>query len=257
MNYYKRHIGDYSTKAGHLSMLEHGAYNVLIDRYYNGEQAPTRAEALRWTRAKSADEIAAVDAVLAEFFTEQDGRFTQSRIEEELAAFRVKQEANRLLGSKGGVANAERIAKRNASETHSEPEAKREAEPRPSHKPLATSHEEAKATPRKTAGAVSPEAVVDAYHEALPGCARVVVLSPKRKRQIQGAEKMARGICRDRGWDYGPEFWQVFFAECAKDPWMRGEVPHASNPAWKQSLDVLLRDDHFAKVMDRALGGDA
>lgn len=136
MNYYKRHIGDYAAKAGHLTPLEHGVYGLLIDAYYNREEAPTKAEAIRWARARTDDELAALDAVLAEFFIEIDGRFTQKRVEEELAQFRVRQEVNRSLGAKGGKANAKRIA----SETLSEQEANREANDKPSHKPLATSH---------------------------------------------------------------------------------------------------------------------
>lgn len=247
-------MNDYAGKAGHLSMLEHGAYNVLLDGYYNREQAPTRAEAIRWTRAKSAEEVAAVDAVLAEFFTETDGRYVQGRIEEELALFHAKQEANRQLGAKGGQANAERNAKRIASETGSESEANREAESKPSHKPIATNHE--KATKHgKTARAVTPEEVVSAYHAALPNCARVVVLGPKRKASILKAGKLAAELCADRGWEYGPDFWQDYFGECAKDPWLRGEVPNKQNPNWRQNLDVLLREERFTEIMDRALGG--
>jgi hypothetical protein len=34
---------------------------------------------------------------------------------------------------------------------------------------------------------------------------------------------------------------------------MRGEVPNPKNPRWKQNLDVLLAEDRFASVMDRAI----
>lgn len=139
MNYYKRHLGDYAAKAGHLSALEHGVYTLILDAYYNREEGPTRAEAIRIARARSEAEVAAVDAVLGEFFAETDGRYTQQRVEDELAAFRVKQEANRKLGAKGGVANAERNAKRNATQTLSVWEANGEANDKPSHKPLAIS----------------------------------------------------------------------------------------------------------------------
>lgn len=152
MNYYKRHIGDYAAKAGHLTPLEHGVYGLLIDAYYNREEAPTKAEAIRWTRARSADELAALDAVLAEFFIEVEGRFMQNRVEEELAQFRVRQEVNRGLGAKGGKANAKRIA----SETLSEPEANREANDKPSHKPLATSHKEQEQEQEQEQGAIAP-----------------------------------------------------------------------------------------------------
>ena len=251
MNYYKRHIGDYSTGAGHLSLTEHGVYNVLIDKYYTNERAPTKAEAIRWTRATTETELAAVDAVLAEFFTDTEGRFTQKRVEEELATFRAKQEANRILGAKGGKANAKRIA----TETLSESVANGEAKLKPSHKPVASSQEETKAEARKPG--VSPEAVVEAYHDALPACLRVSILSPKRRRLILAAERMAKTVCTTQGWEYGADFWRDFFRECAKDPWYRGDTPNPKNPAWKQSLDVLLRDDHFSKIMDSALAGDA
>lgn len=97
--------------------------------------------------------------------------------------------------------------------------------------------------------------ILDAYHALLPNCQRVVAMTDKRKRAIRNAEKNAKRICRERGWDYGADFWRDFFAECAKDEWLRGDRPNPNNPAWRQSLDVLLRDEHFAKVMDAALGG--
>lgn len=139
LNYYKRHLGDYARAAGHLSMLEHGAYNLVMDAYYDREEAPTRAEALRVARAKSPEEIAAVDVVLAEFFKERDGRFYQKRVEEELAEFRQRQATNREIGAKGGLAKA----KRNASDSLDD----RLAKPKPSHKPLATNHDKQEQEP--------------------------------------------------------------------------------------------------------------
>lgn len=37
MNYYERHLGDYSKDTAHLTMIEHGAYGLLLDRYYGTE----------------------------------------------------------------------------------------------------------------------------------------------------------------------------------------------------------------------------
>lgn len=102
MNYYQRHLGDYARKAGHLSMLEHGAYNLILDAYYDREVPPTRAEAIRYARARSPEEVAAVDAVLAEFFYEEDGRFIQARVEEEFGKVAVQADKNRNNGRKGG-----------------------------------------------------------------------------------------------------------------------------------------------------------
>lgn len=97
MHYYKRHIGDYAKKAGHLSPLEHGVYNLIIDSYYDREQAPTLLEAMRWARARSEEEKSAVLAVLDEFFTLDGDRYHQNRIEEELGHYHDKAEKNREI----------------------------------------------------------------------------------------------------------------------------------------------------------------
>lgn len=68
MNYYKRHLGDYAKDAGHLTMLEHGAYNLLIDRYYSVERPIQIDEAMKVCRARSSAEREAVESVLREFF---------------------------------------------------------------------------------------------------------------------------------------------------------------------------------------------
>lgn len=98
------------------------------------------------------------------------------------------------------------------------------------------------------------QAVVTAYNAALPNCQRVAVLNDKRRKRIVAACKLARRVCRQQGWPYDPaEFWGAYFGECATDPWMRGDVPNPKNPTWRQNIDVLLAEDRFAGVMDRAI----
>ena len=84
MHYYKRNIGDYAKKTGRLSILEHGAYTLLIDSCYDRERFPTMREAIEWSWAISAEEVAAVESVLARFFDLVDGRYIQNRISEEI-----------------------------------------------------------------------------------------------------------------------------------------------------------------------------
>jgi hypothetical protein len=109
------------------------------------------------------------------------------------------------------------------------------------------------------AGEVRPvsadaDAMLAAYHDLLPKCQRVSVLNDKRRKRIAAAVKLARQVCREQGWEYiAVEFWPAYFSECASDPWMRGEVANPRNPDWKQNLDVLLAEDRFAQVMDKAI----
>lgn len=102
MNYYKRHIGDYAKKAGHLTTLEHGVYTLLLDAYYDREIGPTKAEALRQARARTPEEVSAVEAVLADFFTLDGDRYIQKRVEEEFALAAEHARKNAENGKRGG-----------------------------------------------------------------------------------------------------------------------------------------------------------
>lgn len=103
MQHYQRHIGDYAKKAGRLSILQHGVYNLLMDACYDRESFPTRDEAIDWVWAASKEEIEAVDFVLRRFFTLQDdGKYVQNRIREELEIFAEKCQKQAEKGRKGG-----------------------------------------------------------------------------------------------------------------------------------------------------------
>jgi hypothetical protein len=96
--------------------------------------------------------------------------------------------------------------------------------------------------------------VVGAYHDLLPKCQRAEVINPKREKRIKTADKLAQSVCAQQGWPYDRDaFWRSYFGECAADPWLRGDVPDPKNPRWKQNIDVLLREDRFAAVMDAAI----
>lgn len=91
MNYYERHLGDYAKDAGHLDMLEHGAYGLLLDRYYTTEEPIPAGDIYRVTRAKSKTEKDAVNRVLSEFFRLVDGLWINKRADQEIERFRDKQ----------------------------------------------------------------------------------------------------------------------------------------------------------------------
>ena len=144
MNFYKRHLGDYAKDAGHLTMLEHGAYTLLLDRYYTTEKPiPSSAEAYRVCRARSGVEKAAVDAVLAEFFITDGEAFLNRRAEEEIAKASHQRSVNQELGKRGG----------RPKKTDSDTDSKTDSVPtrNPSQTPDSTSQ-----TPDKTGTEVFP-----------------------------------------------------------------------------------------------------
>lgn len=97
MHYYKKNIGDYHKKAGRLTMLQHGAYTLLMDACYDREEFPTIDDAIEWVWASSEAEIEAVKFVLSKFFDLIDGVYIQNRIERELDAYQEKAKTNKRI----------------------------------------------------------------------------------------------------------------------------------------------------------------
>lgn len=141
MHYYKKNIGDYYKKAGRLSMLEHGAYTVLIDSCYDRERFPTLDDAIDWTWARTDEEINAVKFVLSKFFTLDGDVYIQNRIQDEISEYKSKAETNKRIAT-------ERESKRKLSkQSVNEPCTSREDnqdilhEPPPNHKPITINQE--------------------------------------------------------------------------------------------------------------------
>jgi uncharacterized protein YdaU (DUF1376 family) len=132
MHYYKRNLGDYAKKTGRLTMLQHGAYTLLIDSCYDRETFPTLEQAIEWTWASSEAEIDAVKFVLSRFFAlDKDGCYVQVRILQELLQYHANADTNKRIA-------IEREAKRKNKSTNREQVVD---EPPPNHKPLTINQE--------------------------------------------------------------------------------------------------------------------
>jgi len=91
VNYYEHHIGDYAAATAHLSLLEDAVYSRMLRRYYM-QEAPLPSDwrqVARLVGARTDDELAAVQAVLAEFFSLRDDGYHQQRCDETLQAFQA------------------------------------------------------------------------------------------------------------------------------------------------------------------------
>ena len=100
MNYYRRYVGDYLRDTSRLSMLEHGAYNLLLDYYYADEKPLPldRDELYLMVRAMKPADRQAVDKVIGLFFTQEPDGYHQKRVDHEIG---VSQQA-RDNGKGGG-----------------------------------------------------------------------------------------------------------------------------------------------------------
>lgn len=126
-------------------MMQHGAYTLLLDACYDREQFPTMQDAIEWTWASSAEEIAAIEFVLSRFFTLEDGVYVQKRIQEEIEAFKEKSKKNKEIALEREAARREKKARNEhepARNVHESP---------PNHKPLTNNQESNTARKRASA----------------------------------------------------------------------------------------------------------
>jgi uncharacterized protein YdaU (DUF1376 family) len=98
MHYYNRHIGDYAKDTGHLSLIEHGVYAVLLDWSYATErELPSSMTSIyRLCRAITAQEKRAVDSVVSEFFPEVEKKRLNKRVMVEICKFTGKSAKNTI-----------------------------------------------------------------------------------------------------------------------------------------------------------------
>lgn len=152
MHFFPLHIGDYTTKAAHLSLLEDGVFNRLLRIYYDKERPlpVCVAEVQRLVSARSKDEKLAVVKVLHEFFRACDEGWRNEKADEIISAYRKKSEkakasADARWTAKAHVAMADALeADANAMRTHSDGSA--------NHKPITNNHRSnSKSTVRQAA----------------------------------------------------------------------------------------------------------
>jgi uncharacterized protein YdaU (DUF1376 family) len=238
MNYYKRHIGDYAKKAGHLSTLEHGVYTLLLDAYYDRELAPTKAEAMRQARARSSEEVAAVEAVLTDFFTLRDGRYIQQRVEEEFVKAEEAARRNAENGKRGG---RPRKPKGNRHETQSVSE----GNPNLSEKnPNPLIHQSTKKEQEHMQpGGCPHDAIVALYHELLPANPRIKAWTGKRQMNL-------RTRWREDPKRQSLDYWRRFFGHVAASPFLTGRAEGRDGRTFLPGLDWLVMPENFAKVIE-------
>lgn len=110
MNHYPHHIGDFNSATRHLTFVERALYRELLDLYYDTER-PLIADATKLARrvlAHTDEQREALQAVLQEFFVQEDDGWHNTRCDREIAAYRERIEQQ----SRAGRASAEKRARR-------------------------------------------------------------------------------------------------------------------------------------------------
>lgn len=255
MHWYKRNIGDYHKKAGRLTMLQHGAYTLLMDACYDREKFPTKQEAIEWLWTSTVEEVQAVEFVLARFFTLDGEIYVQHRISEELGLYNEKAEKNRIIA-------LEREAKRRESKAgkhDSCTDGKRDVHETPPNQEPITSNQEPVTNKDKDIGTTSSklnvplQQVLDAYHEILPMMAAVQIFSDKRKTLVRNFWKKRTSEYKAQGKEYGIEQVRGYLSYIAGHcQWMLEDRPNGKGGFWKaKNFDYVFKDDCYIAVKEQ------
>ena len=140
MYHYQKNIGDYRSATMHLSLLEHGVYNQLLDWYYLDENPlplDNRTLFRRLSARTEAEEQAVID-VLSEMFTKTDEGWVHKRVEREISQYKAKAEQARQAGKLGGRPPKKGIGFENNRDGF---ENKPDAKPTDNRKPLTANQE--------------------------------------------------------------------------------------------------------------------
>jgi uncharacterized protein YdaU (DUF1376 family) len=102
--YYRWFPGDYLRDTGTLSLIEHGAYRLLLDHYYSesGNISDEKPRLYRLCRATTPEEQQAVDFIVRKYFTIKNGLLTNNRADRELLEREQFIEEQRRKGKLGG-----------------------------------------------------------------------------------------------------------------------------------------------------------
>lgn len=248
MHYYKRNIGDYHRKAGRLTMLEHGAYTLLIDACYDREKFPTKEQALVWCLARSAEEIAAVTFVLTTFFdADEDGKYTQNHIVEDLEAYHGSKETNKRIA-------LEREEKRRQSRIIEHEactgggDAYTNLHLTNNHKPLTINQEPVtniKPTAQSKIAPCPVEQIIQLYENRCTRLPRLRVIPDKTRSAISARWRQDNKF-------QSMEFWQGFFDYCNDNRFLSGQAePRSGNQKpFRADLNWIVKPESFANIIN-------
>ena len=262
MHYYKRNLGDYAKKAGRLSMLQHGAYTLLLDACYDRECFPTEDQAIEWTWASTPDEEQAVRFVLSRFFQLQDdGTYLQTRVYDEIQLYKVGEIQNRLIALAREARKQNRpvfadACDRLRAEIKNEPLSKthaawtvviealiKEHEAPPNQEPITNNQEPIDIhteNPSESAGAdpCPHQAIVDLFHEVLPELARVRDITTKRQTQLRSRWRQDKRF-------QSLDWWRKYFSVVRESDFLMGR-----SKDWQADFDFLINASKFQKIIE-------
>lgn len=254
MHYYPHNIADFNNSTRHLTRVERSVYRDAIERYYDTEEPLPGDDFDKLARVllcQSVEEKAALEVILDDFFTLDDGLYTHERCDIEIEKYRAKTSAK----ARAGKASAE--SRRKAKEGKAKPKGEQKGtrveqvlndcatdeQLTKNQEPITNNQEPVKdkdSVPSGTASQPVPyQAVVDLYHEVLQSLSSVRRLDSKRKSRIRQvhADPMDKSL----------ENWRAYFAAVFQSDFLMGRI---EGKDWRADFDFLLTEKAVTGVIE-------
>lgn len=244
--FYRFFVGDYLRDAGHLSLLEHGAYRRLIDLYMSSaEPLPFDMPRLyRLLHATSKEEQQAVQVVVEEFFHMDGMVLRHKRCDREIAW-------QQDLSEKAKAANQarwDRIKENQALASARIADAKRTvSEPEPEPEPLKDS--------LTSSGVAIPPCpvrkIVATYNEICLHCSKSKVPTPTLNAHISARWRQLFADGAVTNFDEAGNFMAEFFTRVNASRFLTGRAKARDGAKpFRASLRWLMKPENFAKVIE-------
>lgn len=242
----------------HLSLLEHGVYNQMLDWYYLDEKPlPSDNRTLfRRLSANTEDEQKAVIDVLQEMFDQTDLGWVHKRVEREIMQYKAKAEQARNAGRLGGRPLKKGIGSENNRDGfEKKPDAKLTANREPltaNRKPLI---EPNGSFGKPTVPPAPFQKLIAVYHEILPELDGVRVINPAREKSCASfwrwvlTSTRGDGSRRAETTEQGVEFTREYFTRARNSDWIMGRDPDSKG--WKGDFDYLMSKKGLIRVVEK------
>ena len=240
--YYRFYPGDYLRDTSGLSMLEHGAYSLLLHNYYaqNGLE-PEKPRLYTICHAKSEEDFRAVDYVVDKYFKITNHKLINNRADKEIAEreqFLAEQSRKGKLGgrpkkkpeikpgvSKNKAGGFSRL-KPEESLPAPAPDPVPALDPTPSPEPKDQSQERMS----------SPDDLCAAWNRICVSLGKCIKLTAKRKTHAKARLK-----------EYTLPEWEDIFQRIEASPFCKGN----GSTGWKASFEWIIKSaDNAVKVLE-------
>lgn len=242
--YFPMFPSDFEAKTSHLTLAEDGAYNRLLRICWMtpGCSIPTdEAWIMRRVRAFTEADKEAVRDVLGEFFTANDGRYSNAKLTRIWLEANEAHEKRKNAGSRGGKAKALKT-----KETGSSNAKAMLKQPEPEPEPEVIKEEPKGSLPELPSGELFSAQPVNDTAEAVAEYNRAATEAgwPQVQKMTPARSKSLRARLKDCG---GMDGWRHALQSAAQSDFLCGRT---SRPWSGFGFDWLIKPQNFTKLME-------